>query len=336
MNTMTTTKQLLTVHDALVKMSRYKMIVGEEYASSAYAKAADIVNSTSILDRILSSPPSTVRGVGEGIKSFIAEIIAQSSSTEMENMRADPRIIAAEMLEEIIGVGPMTAMKWVAEGYMTVDDARRRKDLTNLQRIGLEVHGKVMKRVPRKVVEDTFTYVTGIILGREVTPSGRDGQKRDERDERGMMKMMITGSYRRGSRDSGDVDILVVIPDDIIIPARSLPTPADAIILTSGEMKTSFLVPHRTSSHTSDGRPRDDALLIQVDIFVSPQSTYIPYLLYSTGSAEHNIYIRGLAKSKGMHLTQYALTKDGKKMVMDDEKDVYRILGIDYVPPEKR
>ena len=256
MNTMTTTKQLLTVHDALVKMSRYKMIVGEEYASSAYAKAADIVNSTSILDRILSSPPSTVRGVGEGIKSFIAEIIAQSSSTEMENMRTDPRIIAAEMLEEIIGVGPMTAMKWVAEGYMTVDDARRRKDLTNLQRIGLEVHGKVMKRVPRKVVEDTFTYVTGIILGREVTPSGRD-----ERDERGMMKMMITGSYRRGSRDSGDVDILVVIPDDIIIPARSLPTPADAIILTSGEMKTSFLVPHRTSCllYTSPS-PRDGLL----------------------------------------------------------------------------
>lgn len=314
---MTNIRQLLTVKDALLKMARYKSILGEEYSAGAYSKAADIITTTDILDKVIAGKPSDVRGIGQGIHSFISEIIATGSSKEMSRMRADDRIRAAETLEEIIGVGPMTAAKWVLDGTMTVDDARKRTDLTALQKIGLSVYGKVMKRVPRDVVESVFKRVAEVILGR-VGDDVRDG-----RDDDGHIRMMLTGSYRRGAKDSGDVDILIVVPDGYIIPANSLSTPDHAIILTAGEMKTSYLVT------VGD-------MYAQVDIFVASAKTYVPYILYSTGSADHNIYIRGLAKSKGMHLTQYALTKDGKEIPLKTEEDLYNILGIDYVPPEKR
>ncbi len=333
-------RRLFIIRDALRKMARYKAILGEDYAAKAYANAADIIIDDATLEKVLrgsSSSTSSIRGIGKGITAFVASMVAHGHVPEMEEMRTDPRIIAAETLEEVIGIGPVAAMKFVAEGCRSVADVAARDDLSSLQRIGVSVYGKVMKRVPRAIVEEVFRDVATCMLPNSHVVEGDDGDVLSDRrdvsvpDDGNTITTLITGSYRRGSRDSGDVDILIVIPDGIIIPARYLAVPKGSIILTAGEMKMSYLYDRHADGHKSDAEQ-----YVQVDIFVASRSMYIPYLLYSTGSADHNVYIRGLAKSKGYHLTQYALTKDNVVVPLKDEKALYDILGVGYVPPEKR
>ncbi len=283
-------------------MAKYKAIVGEEYASTAYTRALDIISSPGKVEEIILSTVGRLpRGIGKGIQSFIAEAIMTGSIAELEEMRRDPRVKAVELLETIIGVGPVTAMKWVSEGTLSIADAANRDDLTSAQKVGVEVHGKVIDRVPRAVVEKIFGDVLAIL------PAG--------------VNAIITGSYRRGAPSSGDVDILII--SDIIV-ANQLPTIPGSIIINAGEMKMSYLAPM-------------DGMYVQVDIFISPSSSRVAYLSYSTGSAAHNVYLRGLAKSKGYHLSQYSLTDGGgKAVILDSEEDLYNALGVDYVPPEKR
>lgn len=295
------------IRQLLGRMAKYKAILGEEYASTAYTRAVSIVTSQKILDDIVIGE-RLPKGIGKGIQSFIAEAVATGSVVEMLEMQRDPRVCAVETLERIIGVGPVTAMKWVSEGTMTIADAAIREDLTTSQRIGILVDGKVLHRVSRGLVEKVFNEVKALL------PSGTDAT--------------VTGSYRRGSMTSGDVDILIV-SDSLV--ARSLPRDPQSLVINSGEMKTSYLVPVSTTI------PNHSEMYVQVDIFIAPTKSRVAYLAYSTGSAAHNVYLRGLAKSKGYHLSQYALTDPaGKEVPLEKEEDLYSALGIAYVPPEKR
>lgn len=311
------TIQLDMVRELMKTMAKYKAIIGEEYASGAYSNALGVVTTPKILESIVIAPPKGLpRGVGVGIQSFIAEALLNGSVAELDTLRKDPRVKAVEKLETLIGVGPATAMKWVSEGTMTIADASTRTDLTTAQRIGISVDGRVMHRVPRKMVEKVFGVVSGLF------PKGTE--------------TMITGSYRRGAQSSGDVDILV-ISDDLI--AKDLPRIPSAIVLNAGEMKVSYLVPVKDDAVVMT--PADgiipSATYIQVDVFVSPSASRVAYLAYSTGSAAHNVYLRSLAKSKGYHLSQYSLTDaSGKIVPLKTEEDLYASLGITYVPPEKR
>ena len=62
-----------------------------------------------------------------------------------------------------------------------------------------------------------------------------------------------------------------------------------------------------------------------------------PYaLLYFTGSKEHNVRLRGIAKKKGWKLNEYGLFEGEKLIPCRDEAEIFRALGLSYIPPELR
>jgi DNA polymerase (family 10) len=69
-------------------------------------------------------------------------------------------------------------------------------------------------------------------------------------------------------------------------------------------------------------------------------SAEFPFALaYFTGSKEHNVAIRGRALDYGLSLNEYGFTstKDGVSVPeIEDERDIYRTLGLDYIEPELR
>ncbi len=78
-----------------------------------------------------------------------------------------------------------------------------------------------------------------------------------------------------------------------------------------------------------------------------PESEFAYALLYFTGSKEHNIHIRNLANARGLSLSEYGfepLTGTRKKTTtlklpkkaLSSEEEIYRALGLDYIPPELR
>jgi DNA polymerase (family 10) len=75
---------------------------------------------------------------------------------------------------------------------------------------------------------------------------------------------------------------------------------------------------------------------LQVDLRMVPEASFGAALLYFTGSKEHNIELRKLAIEKGWSLNEYGLTHGEKTVAARTEEEVYRALGLAWVPPELR
>lgn len=75
---------------------------------------------------------------------------------------------------------------------------------------------------------------------------------------------------------------------------------------------------------------------LQVDLRVVEECQYAPALLYFTGSKEHNVLLRGRAVKLGYSLNEYGLFKGDVAEKCSTEEDIYRLLGLNYVPPELR
>jgi DNA polymerase (family 10) len=62
-----------------------------------------------------------------------------------------------------------------------------------------------------------------------------------------------------------------------------------------------------------------------------------PFALhYFTGCKEHNVALRGLAQQRGLKLNEYELAGEKRSIPCLDEADLYKAMGMDYIPPELR
>src|SRR5439155_21061482 len=75
---------------------------------------------------------------------------------------------------------------------------------------------------------------------------------------------------------------------------------------------------------------------LQVDLRLVPSESFGAALLYFTGSKQHNVELRKLALDQGMSLNEYALTRDAQVVAARTEEEVYRALGLEFIPPELR
>ena len=75
---------------------------------------------------------------------------------------------------------------------------------------------------------------------------------------------------------------------------------------------------------------------VQVDLRVVYEDEFGAALQYFTGSKEHNIHLREIAKKKGLKISEYGIFKGNKKIGGQLEEDIYKTLGMDWIPPELR
>ncbi|NDD92221.1 DNA polymerase/3'-5' exonuclease PolX, partial [bacterium] len=75
---------------------------------------------------------------------------------------------------------------------------------------------------------------------------------------------------------------------------------------------------------------------LQVDLRVVGEKSFGAALQYFTGSKAHNLAIRSMALRRGLKVNEYGVFQKGRKIGGAQELDVYRKLGIPWVPPELR
>jgi DNA polymerase (family 10) len=137
-------------------------------------------------------------------------------------------------------------------------------------------------------------------------------------------QLELAGSYRRGRDTVGDLDILVVSPkpDEVMDHFGKFPD-IDSVI-GRGPTKMSIRL--------------NNAL--QVDLRVVEAKSFGAALVYFTGSKQHNIVLRGMAKDRGLKINEYGVLKvDGDKeeyIAGKTEKEVYDSLDLPWIPPESR
>jgi len=76
----------------------------------------------------------------------------------------------------------------------------------------------------------------------------------------------------------------------------------------------------------------------QVDLRTVEPFHWGAALQYFTGSKEHNIRIRDIAKEKGLKVNEYGVFKadTGERIGGEEEEEVYRLIGMEWIPPELR
>jgi DNA polymerase (family 10) len=152
------------------------------------------------------------------------------------------------------------------------------------------------------------------------------------------LRVEVAGSYRRRREIVRDVDLVVATKKPAAITAFFIKHPLVESIIAQGPTKTSV-------------RLRSG---IQCDLRVVTSAEYPFALNYFTGSKEHNIEMRSRALQRGWTLNEYRLAKlppDPKAKVragralkkpaakipkVNEETDLYRALGLDFIPPELR
>jgi len=136
----------------------------------------------------------------------------------------------------------------------------------------------------------------------------------------GVKEAEAAGSFRRRRETVGDLDILVSGGD----PARVMGSLTEysevGEILGRGDSKTSV----RLKSG------------LQVDLRLVPEEGFGAAMLYFTGNKAHNIALRKIAIDKGWMLNEYGLFDDGTRVAGRTEVEVYRKLGMEWIPPELR
>jgi DNA polymerase (family 10) len=144
---------------------------------------------------------------------------------------------------------------------------------------------------------------------------------------KGVEKAEIAGSLRRKLETIGDLDFLVGASHPTPIMNWFTSQPFVERILAKGETKARFRL--------KGG--------IQADIRIVPAKQFAFALCYFTGSKEHNIKLREMSKKRGWTLSEWGLSSEtgkkpvafkGKKTLL--ESDIYKMLGLDYIPPELR
>ncbi|MBV8353542.1 MAG: DNA polymerase/3'-5' exonuclease PolX [Verrucomicrobia bacterium] len=135
------------------------------------------------------------------------------------------------------------------------------------------------------------------------------------------------GSFRRGRETIGDLDILIATKQPERIIEHFLQFEPIDRVLARGETKASVLL----------------KCGIQADLRVVANHEFPFALGYFTGSKEHNVVLRGRALQNGWTLNEYRLGPEpGSKKVpkpipeIQTEADLYRALGLAYIPPELR
>jgi DNA polymerase (family 10) len=286
----------------------------------AYRRAAQNLESFSgDLERLAQEGQlQTLSGIGPDLAQKIAEYLSTGAIGALDRLQRSVPKGVMELLE-VPGVGPKTAkvltdrlrISSVAE-LEKAAKAHRLRGLPGFQETkeqnllkGIEIVKKGRERMHLGIAMPLANQLLAL-LGRAP----------------GVERVSTAGSLRRMKETIGDLDLLAASTK----PARAMEalcrSPFCARILASGETKSSILTP--------DG--------VQVDLRVVDPDSFGAALQYFTGSKEHNVRLRELAVRQGLKVNEYGVfrVKTGRRVAGREEADVYRALGLPWIPPELR
>lgn len=266
---------------------------------------------------------SCLQGVGKGFAERIDEILETGTLKEFIEDNKD-KIFAIKELSRVTGIGPTNAKKMYEKNNIkSIDDLKKAVSrgivkLTHHRAIGLKYLEDFEERIPATEVKMAETLLQDIV------------KKIDSK-----LILTICGSYRRGCSTCGDIDVLITHPE-----AKTEGTYLTQLVNTLKKM--GFLIDHLTDNGNKKymGVCRVDKIARRIDIRFVDYASYYAALMYFTGSKHFNINVRKHAQEIGYSLNEYGLHKveDKSKTIIpvDSEKEIFDILGIDYVDPIDR
>lgn len=257
-----------------------------------------------------------IPGIGEGIGKKIEEFLLTNHLRYYEELKKKIPVNLDELLQ-IEGLGPkkikVLYQKLKIKNLKELEGAAKAGKIASLFGFG--------EKTEKNILEGIAFVKKGqgrFLLG-EIYPVAVEIFQRLKKLPE-VKKISLAGSLRRMKETIGDVDILALSADpekvmDFFVAQKE-------VIKVWGKGKT------KSSIRLKYG--------FDVDLRIVPEKSYGAALQYFTGSKEHNIVLRRLAIEKGLKLNEYGIFRGRRMIETRDEADIYRVLGLCYMPPEVR
>ena len=302
---------------ALKEIADLLDLLGERFKPEAYRRASRSVESLTedLGDVARRDQLREVPGVGEAIEEKIREFLRSGTIAYLDKLRAEvpPGVLD---LMRIPGVGPKTARRFWTEvgvespgGLRTAIEAGKLVGLsgfgpTKIQKIlsSLDLASTAGHRRPLREAADVAERIVGFL--RERAP---------------VEQIEVAGSFRRRRESIGDLDILVTSSE------------SERVLEAFGTMEGATVTlrgPTKETIRTADGW--------QVDLRVLAPESFGAALQYFTGSKDHNVATRSLARDRGLKINEYAVMRGEERLPSATELDIYRAIGLPWIPPEIR
>ncbi len=288
------------------------------YKSLAYRRAADNIEALGrdINDVWRGGELRAIPGVGAALQKKLDELLSSGHLSYLDDLQEEIPVGVVSLLH-IPEVGPKTAkLLWEALGATGVADverAARQGKLRELPGLGVRSEQRILEGI-----QSLYRRTTRIPLG-VAWPVAHE-LAHALRDELGVQTVEPVGSLRRMKDTVGDIDLLVAceVPEEATATFVRLPQVAEVV---------------------SHGSTRATVILhngLQVDLRALRPERYGSLLQYFTGSKDHNVVLRGLAQHQGLSLSEYGFKHGDEEILCPQEEDVYRTLGLAWIPPELR
>jgi DNA polymerase (family X) len=292
-----------------------------QFRARAYYRAADTIaslqeNVTDIYGRHGVNGLLEIPSVGKAIASKIEEYLKRGKIQHLEELKAKMPIDIDE-LYGIEGIGPKTIKMFY--------DKLQIKNLADLEKAATEGKLKTLPGFTEKKEQDIFKQIEffkrskGRLIIGEVYPLVKQIEKRLQ-NIAGVKNAVAAGSIRRMKETIGDIDYLVAANDPNRVIDFFVKMPEVQEILGMGQAKAFVKL----------------ASGIDADLLVVPEECWGSALQYFTGSKEHSVQLRKIAISKGLRLNEWGVFKGDKRIAGATEEEVYKTLGLQWIPPEMR
>lgn len=261
---------------------------------------------------------TSLPGIGQDLARKITEILETGKLKFFGQIR---KSIPAGLLQimEIPGLGPKHTMllykKLKISNLKELKQAALAGKIRNVPGLGEKTEQNILQGLEQKEKSSLrhnldVAYLTAQIIIEEL------GKKAP------LEKIIPAGSLRRMKETIGDLDILAVSKKTKQVIDVFCGLAGVKKILASGPTKGSILL--------NTG--------LQVDLRVVAPESFGAAFLYFTGSKALNIKIRQFAQKKNLKINEYGVfnLKTNKKIAGKSEEEIFKILGLEYIPQEMR
>ena len=267
-----------------------------------------------------------IKGIGPKITEKIKEILLTGKCRKSDNVLNDSKNKSIKELTSVHGIGIKQANDFYTQGIRGITDLKKIKDtLPSTIQKGLKYYDDIQIKIPREEITELFK-----ILEEELY----------QILDKSILKTEVVGSYRRGKKFCGDMDVIITRIDSGKI-CGILHALIERLTLRK------IIIDTLTMSDKNDinceifmgiSQLNEKTLYRRIDIKVYEKSFFPFAILYFTGSAYFNRSMRLFAKKKGYHLSDKELSDriTGIKIQCNSEEDIFKALSLNYQKPEER
>ncbi|MGJ8632526.1 MAG: DNA polymerase/3'-5' exonuclease PolX [Luteolibacter sp.] len=308
--------------DVLEKIALLLELKGENpFKVRAYRQGAEVVLSMEgdVVELAKNDELKGVKGIGAALQDKLGELAKTGGLEFYENLKGEFPETVFEIFE-VQGLGPKKIKAMYDE--LGVDSLEKLKAACEEGKVA-ELPG-FGKKTQEKILEGMAAnekFADRFLLG-SITPLV-ERMLETLRMHPEISRVAVAGSYRRAKETVGDLDFLVATKEGALVCEDFTTLPEVDAVIACGDTKASVRLKNG----------------IYCDLRAVKNSEFPFALQYFTGSKEHNVALRSLALKRGWSLNEYGLNpvdEGGERPEVEEEGDIYKVLGLQYVEPELR